>query len=297
MNLRVLLFTGAVFATIAVILSLCSVLLKDKSKLRAIWFSYFLEFLILGAILVPAYFGGIVFATAVGILGTISLMEYLGIQKTPPPLPLRITCVLSGIAVFVSAYLYDHLWLYILFPLSATALFVISIFMSKGKAFVRDAAVCLLGLVYVSLFFSHIILIRKFESGFLLVFFMYAVCEINDSFAYMFGKLFGKRKIFHGISPNKTYGGFFFGIFVSFAIAMALNALVTKFPYHFAIAGAFIVIAFGLLGDIVSSKIKRALDVKDFSNSIPTLGGVLDIYDSLIFVAPFFFYLTALILR
>ena len=127
------------------------------------------------------------------------------------------------------------------------------------------------------------------ENGFLLIFFLYAIAEVNDAFAYLWGSCFGKKKIFPNISPNKTYAGFFGGILTTLAFAMLLNHFITQFSLLYGFAAAMIIVIFTILGDLLSSKIKRAFDVKDFSHLIPKVGGILDAYDALIFASPVFF--------
>jgi len=133
--------------------------------------------------------------------------------------------------------------------------------------------------------------------GFQLVFFMYGVSEINDSFAYAVGKFMGRKKIFPNISPNKTYVGFLGGIFFACLFAAAINLFVTRFSFPFTVAATVVIIGFSIIGDLVGSNIKRAVEVKDFSKIIPGSGGVLDVYDTLIFISPFIFFLSILIGR
>lgn len=294
---RGLLFTGAVFVSIALILAVCSIAIRDKSKLADIWLSYLAEFLVIGMILIPSYLGVMTFGIVAALLGAISLSEFLSAHTPRPPRLVRVICVASGLLLFAAAYLYDPQLLFIVVSVSTAAMLVAGVIVSDKKAFAGDVAVSVMGLVYVSLFFSHIVLIRNLENGFLLVFFLLCVSEINDGFAYMFGRLFGRKKIFPEISPNKSYGGLVAGAAVSFVTALALNAAVTGFPTAFTIAAALTVIATGFLGDVVSSKMKRAFGLKDFSTHIPRFGGVLDVYDSLIFASPFLFYLSTLFLE
>jgi phosphatidate cytidylyltransferase len=63
-------------------------------------------------------------------------------------------------------------------------------------------------------------------------------------------------------------------------------------PLWTALALGLIVGTTGLVGDLFASAMKRRAGVKDFGTTIPTMGGVLDVYDSLIFAAPFYLILT-----
>jgi phosphatidate cytidylyltransferase len=144
-------------------------------------------------------------------------------------------------------------------------------------------------------FLAHVVLIRKQENGFLIVFFMYGLSEIHDSFAYLFGRMLGNKKIFPNISPNKTYVGSISGLVAAVVAGLVVNRWGTRFSLAFAAAAIAIIICFTILGDLVSSKIKRSLGVKDFGSLIPRIGGLLDSYDSLVFIAPFVYYLSLLV--
>lgn len=120
---------------------------------------------------------------------------------------------------------------------------------------------------------------------------------INDTFAYVVGKTFGKHKLFERISPKKTIEGFFGGL--TFSILGSI--LIAKFfigtsNINIWIGIAILVSIFATLGDLIQSKFKRIAGVKDSGKIMPGHGGVLDRLDSIIFVSPFIF-LFYLILR
>lgn len=116
----------------------------------------------------------------------------------------------------------------------------------------------------------------------------------NDTFAYLVGKNFGKRKLFPVISPKKTIEGFIGGLVFSIisSVLLAEYYIEAKFIYFWVII-AIIVSIFSTLGDLIESKFKRVAGIKDSGNIMPGHGGVLDRLDSIIFVIPFInlFYL------
>ena len=110
---------------------------------------------------------------------------------------------------------------------------------------------------------------------------------VNDSFAYLVGRTFGKHKLFERVSPKKTIegfmGGFIFAIIASYFLYLYSNELTLP---QWAILAVVVVIA-GTLGDLVESKFKRMAGVKDSGAILPGHGGLLDRLDSLVFAAPF----------
>lgn len=116
----------------------------------------------------------------------------------------------------------------------------------------------------------------------------------NDTFAYLVGKNFGKRKLFPSVSPKKTIEGFIGGVFFTIicSILLAKYYIETKNIYIWIII-AIIVSIFSTLGDLIESKLKRVAEIKDSGSIMPGHGGILDRLDSIIFVVPFInlFYL------
>lgn len=110
---------------------------------------------------------------------------------------------------------------------------------------------------------------------------------VNDTFAYIVGRLFGRTKLFPRVSPKKTWEGTLGG----FVFTLAAAYLMAKYepivsPEQWMTLAAVIVIA-GSFGDLVESKLKRDAGVKDSGAIMPGHGGMLDRLDSLIFAAPF----------
>lgn len=111
-----------------------------------------------------------------------------------------------------------------------------------------------------------------------------------DTGAWFFGRNFGKNKLWPSISPKKTWEGAIGGSILSVIIASIISW------QYFGKLTVLLVISFvGLsvlaqLGDLIESKFKRQLGIKDSSNLIPGHGGIYDRIDSLIFIAPFFVY-------
>ncbi|MEN8703196.1 MAG: CDP-archaeol synthase [Polaribacter sp.] len=110
---------------------------------------------------------------------------------------------------------------------------------------------------------------------------------INDSFAFIVGKNFGKQKLFVSVSPKKTVEGFFGGLLFTVLAALIISLINTDFTIlHWIIIGVLLSVL-GTIGDLVESKFKRQAKIKDSGNIMPGHGGILDRLDSLLFAAPF----------
>ena len=121
----------------------------------------------------------------------------------------------------------------------------------------------------------------------------------NDTFAYLVGKSMGKHKLFERISPKKTIEGFIGGVVFAVFAGFLISKLYIQPKPEFSeksiliwITIAIIAGFFGTIGDLIESKFKRVAGVKDSGIIMPGHGGILDRFDSVIFVAPivFLFY-------
>ena len=124
-----------------------------------------------------------------------------------------------------------------------------------------------------------------------LLFFVVFVAQISDVMQYVWGKLCGRRPIVPRVSPNKTVEGLVGGGLTATAMGAALWWCTPFTPWQAAGMSAVIVLM-GFFGGLVMSAIKRDRGVKDYGESIPGHGGVMDRIDSLCFAAPVFFHLT-----
>ncbi len=123
-----------------------------------------------------------------------------------------------------------------------------------------------------------------------------AMIWVNDSFAFLTGKYLGSKKLFATVSPKKTIEGFLGGFVFTIAISYFISTVNSTFtPFHWIII-SIITSVLGTIGDLIQSKFKRQVNIKDSGNIIPGHGGVLDRLDSLLFVAPFvYLYINYLI--
>jgi len=153
-------------------------------------------------------------------------------------------------------------------------------------------------LFYPGVFLSYITRMSNLPNSPIILIIFVCIVYLNDSNAWLFGMLWGKKsRGFVAVSPNKSLMGFFGGVLASVIVAVA-----SKFFFPEVISGSFpLLIALGviagvtaIIGDLVESGMKRSSGIKDSGNLIPGRGGVLDSIDSLIFAAPGFYYVILL---
>ena len=135
----------------------------------------------------------------------------------------------------------------------------------------------------------------KGDSMFLMIYSM-AVCWTFDGGAYFIGSKFGKHKMAPNISPKKSWEGYIGGIVIGEIFTVLYFILFNTFAtadYKPAMFNVVIVAiispilaTLSIMGDLSASTIKRNFGVKDFGNFFPGHGGILDRYDSVLYVAP-----------
>ncbi len=153
--------------------------------------------------------------------------------------------------------------------------------------------------VYLPVMLSFVYLIRQLEGGALFVW-MVPICSwVCDICAYLVGVKFGKHKMSPKLSPKKSIEGAIGGVagsaiigalYAFFAVSKNVSADRWKVVLIFVImsvCGAFI----SMIGDLAASAIKRNRGIKDYGKIIPGHGGVMDRFDSFIFVAPLVYIL------
>jgi len=161
----------------------------------------------------------------------------------------------------------------------------------KLAFFPASFATTLIGALYVAFPLGFLFWIRQ-EQGPFCLYFLAAIVFLGDTGAFFIGKPFGRHKMAPTASPNKSWEGSAGGFL--FAVAGALLArtvLLPSIPIWLVILTALVVHAAAQISDPLESLFKRAVGVKDSSNSLPGHGGFLDRIDSLILAGPLFYYI------
>lgn len=166
----------------------------------------------------------------------------------------------------------------------------------SANGVVTAAAATLLAFVYPGLLGGFLVVMRKEYSGWLVL----AILMVTKSYdigAYFTGRWLGRNKLIEWLSPGKTWEGLFGGVVVSSLVGMAaasLSGLDAGSPRMPLIVGMGMGALFGLIGqggDLVASLMKRDAGIKDYSATLPGFGGVLDVVDSPLLVAPVAYWL------
>lgn len=179
-----------------------------------------------------------------------------------------------------------------------TALFVMALLRfgneKRRLAFSDLCIAAFAGLVMPALY-AGVFLVRMRENGTVYVLAPFVIAFIGDSFSMFGGMIFGGRKMAPHVSPKKTWAGGIAGP-VGSALGMLLLGLVGKLVWSYepnypmlALLGVGANIL-GQLGDLSMSLIKREVGIKDYSRVFLTHGGVLDRFDSTMFIAPVVFF-------
>jgi len=170
---------------------------------------------------------------------------------------------------------------------------------NQPRRTLADLSASIFSLMYLGILPVHAVLLREegINKGLpllqqdglhylLLVVFIIIAADVG---AYYVGKRFGKRPLNRELSPKKTFEGAFGGLIVGTLVGM-FGAFKIGFPLHDAYALSTLVIVAAALGDLVESKIKREMGVKDSSGLLAGHGGVLDRIDSYVFAIPLAYY-------
>ncbi len=244
-------------------------------------------------VLIILVFGNkVVVDIALAIIGIVAMSEYFNaVSKVCKPIRWigYLSCISIGL-IHVIPPEYLQITLTIGVPAIVILLFA-HIIATDMKIDFKDVAYTLTGMIYVIFFIMFIAFIDGMEHGKLLIWYAIFAAWGTDTFAYIVGKLIGKRH-FSTISPKKTVEGSIGGVIGAVVMMLIYTYCINTYlgmNYSYVYIGVIgVILSFvGQIGDFVASSIKRHVDIKDFSHLIPGHGGILDRIDSLMFLAPF----------
>ncbi|QTY27221.1 phosphatidate cytidylyltransferase [Flavobacterium sp. CS20] len=180
------------------------------------------------------------------------------------------------------------IFLFIIACLFVKLLLLRDLFSLKGRNAFRQKK-HLITLMYIVPSMVFLTLIPKLYTGYntYILLYVFVLMWVNDSFAFLIGKHFGKQKLFEKISPKKTVEGFLAGFIFTIIAGIIISYFDQTISFYNWVVVGILVSVFGTLGDLVQSKFKRKASVKDSGKIMPGHGGVFDRMDSIIFSSTF----------
>ena len=247
------------------------------------------------------YFGDWVLAIVLSVLAALAAWEFYRMARETGALPLEPAGIVLAALLPIAVHA-QRLGVYTI-SLTAIVCLILVLFASTiwlrgptGKP-VSSVSITVFGILYAGLF-SYIYAVRYHDyavgaaAGTVLVFLPILLTWATDVGAYTFGRTFGKKKLIPSVSPGKTVEGAVGGL----GLAIIVCLLYVRFllmPYaqlgltiQGAVLFAVVVSVAAQTGDLAESLLKREAGVKDSSRILPGHGGILDRFDSLLFVMP-----------
>lgn len=243
--------------------------------------------------------GNILFATIfiISLVGQFEMYRVISTQRR-----------LAGLAGYVTTAAYYLLLLqqkqeYTMLMMIVFLMVLMTIYVfSFPKYRTEEIGLVFFGFFYVSVMMSFVYQIRELQNGICLVFLVFLSSWICDTCAYLAGVTMGRHKLAPELSPHKSIEGSIGGIAGSMLLGALYGWVLREYlaeAFQNPAVGCTVVCGVGAvisqIGDLAASGLKRNYKVKDYGNLIPGHGGILDRFDSVIFVAPAIYFLTLFI--
>jgi phosphatidate cytidylyltransferase len=257
--------------------------------------------IVLAAVLIP---GGYVLSAALLIVSLIAFFELtraLGVHKDGQKINMLEACGYASILVhYIQMMLVKDYRYYIFSIMFAFFLIMVCYVVSFPKYKASQAIFCFFCFIYapVNISFVYLLRIRHLGIYFAWIPFIAWVC---DTCAYFVGRTFGRHKLVPQLSPKKTIEGAIGGIIGAVLVGAIFGYVLYRNVTHdTGVILVLILITFAgsiisQLGDLLASGIKREHKIKDYGNVIPGHGGIMDRFDSVIFVTPCIYFLAAVL--
>lgn len=171
-----------------------------------------------------------------------------------------------------------------------------------NRSAAEGIAFTLLGIIYIPWLFSFtakILFLLPLSlngrlPGIYYALFLVLVTKFSDVGAFLCGSLFGKHLFCPNISPKKTWEGFFGALGLSLVSSLIFYSFfqeqLSLFSHRTVIVLSLSLSLVAIAGDLAESLLKRSLHTKDSSDTLPGIGGGLDLIDSILFTAPLFYF-------
>ena len=222
--------------------------------------------------------GGIYFKILLSIISLLQIKEILDIKKDIPTTIKIITYIITFLMIIIDYSIIIKIF-------AVLFIYLLSIIFYETKKYnIMHACYISIFVILLTITYSYLYKMRLEDIN--IVIYLILVATLNDVFALIGGKLFGKHKLIERISPNKTVEGLISGLIFGTIISSIYYIYTISFGnnnFYVFILSIILGIS-SSIGDLVFSCIKRYFNEKDFSNLIKGHGGLNDRLDSLIFV-------------
>ena len=240
--------------------------------------------------------GGYITAVILTVVSIIGIWEYLRIHKLEKSSFAIADYIFTVVFYVVICMRKDGLLLPVIILLLMVMLCFYVLHFPNHKD--SDVGRALFIFVYITVMLSYVLRIRELDGGMYITAYLLIASWGNDIFAYFTGRAFGKHKFSPLVSPNKSVEGFIGGIAGAFVIGfLYAMAFPDEIPFTNIYGGIVACVAAipAVIGDLAASAIKRDNGIKDYSNLIPGHGGIIDRFDSVIYIAPIIYWLVRLV--
>jgi len=242
--------------------------------------------------------GGIPFLLAMNLVIGVGLFEFYRMMEAKGIKPYKTVGVVAGLGVSWYVYFLGGMFSSLFITLVLIAIMTMELFRRDGELAVFHISTTILGVFYVAWLGSHIILLRQLGEGVegtdlggFFVILAFSLAWGSDTGAYFVGNAIGKKKLLPRVSPGKSVEGAVGGLVVSVVVALIIRAtIVPILTIGDALILGLTAPVMAVLGDLVESLMKRDVRIKDTSHALPGHGGMLDRFDSVLFVAPLVYY-------
>ena len=253
---------------------------------------------------------------AVAPMATYELMHACSVKS---PLLYAVACAASAFSAFYVSYDIPLKAVGVFVSFYALTLLFLAVILNKEIKYV-DSVVTLFASVAIPYSFTCFIRLNDIaklspeklshHEGAFLVMLAFSCSWLTDSFAFLVGRKIGKHKMTPNISPKKSFEGAVFGTLITAAVNVLLlfcYSLGTgRLGYHaffgesamkylYIVPVSCVLSVVSMFGDLAASVLKRNVGIKDYSNLLPGHGGIMDRFDSTMFVLPVLYGIYALI--
>jgi phosphatidate cytidylyltransferase len=234
--------------------------------------------------------GGIPFALAMIGFSVIGLSEFFRMTRRYRPMVLVALAAAAGMVV--AAYYGSQFQIVLVAVATFPAMFALALARDSREGVTRSMAITLFAIGWIAVPFAHAVLLRELPvHGGALMIDVLVGTFLTDTAAYAGGRLFGRRRLAPGLSPNKTLEGLAFG-FVGGTLGFWFAGLYQDWLSGVdALIMGMCVAALAPVGDLFESMVKRDLRIKDTGRAFGPHGGLLDRLDAVLFTVVAGYYL------